>query len=127
MRRPGRLRAGLAPAVRPRLEGRDVRSWEGSGKRRVALPWFTPDGVFAPEFCKKTSREQGQEVGTLLLDLRGGAGAVKGDDLRQGRPELLASPGVFVVQRRRVGLPAAGDLADRQPLVKPKAQQLDPL
>jgi hypothetical protein len=51
---------------------------------------------------------------------------VKRDNFEEGRLEFLAGAGVCVMQCGRIGLPPPGDLPDRQPLLKPQAEQFDP-
>jgi hypothetical protein len=50
---------------------------------------------------------------------------VKGHDFHQRRLEFLSRLGVLVVQRGRVDLPARGDSADAQSIVKTQTPQLD--
>ena len=80
---------------------------------------FPPD--YFPELFQKV-----QKAGALALDLGRGAGVVEGDDRGQGGPELLAGAGVIAVDRVGVTAPEAGDLADRQAVVEPQPEQLDP-
>src|SRR5579859_46138 len=77
-------------------------------------------------FLMAISAQEGEQIGALLLDFASRAGMVKGDDLGQGRAKLLAGLRVLVVQDRGVDVPARGNVADGQPVIKTQAQQLDP-
>ncbi len=97
----------------------------GLVSHHVSQSRSTQPAVFLPTFSADYSK-RAKRLGALPLDLGRRAGVVEGDDRGQRGTELLAGAGVVAVHGVRVTAPAAGDLADRQAVVEPQPQQLDP-
>ena len=122
----------LTSLVRPSRPGLCVRIRARNLSARIAPREFAP---VASDPVGRVARPRGRRPASYSSRERscshsrstssGGTGMVECDHLPQRRPELLASPGILVVEGRGVDAPEPGDLPDRHPFVESEPEQLD--